>query len=270
MPTPVVDVDWLAANIDRDDVVVFHVIDGGSDAGPRIDGARTFDIDGDMSDNSGDLAHVMLAYDVFETKLRELGVNDDSLIVAYDTKGIQFAPRAWWMMRAGGLENVAVLDGGLPAWTAAGHPTTEDAPTWQPGNVTLDPAPERIIGKDDVKQALGDDNVRVLDARSTERFEGLGGEKWPVRLGHMSGAKNLPFTEILDDGKLLPVADLQARYNDLIGDAKQTVFTCGSGVTAAIIALGAAAAGRDNLAVYDGSWQEWAAADDTEVVTGKA
>ncbi|MEV0090849.1 sulfurtransferase [Streptomyces sp. NPDC050738] len=239
-------------------------------AARRIPGARAFDIDGALSDHSSPVPHTMPGADRFTEEMRALGVDDDSTVVVYDSAGIYSAARAWWMLRAMGFERACVLDGGLPAWSAGGHPLEDN--TAQPpsprGDFTARPRTGLIVGSGTVTAALADPATAVLDARSRGRFAGTAPEPRPgLRSGHMPGAVNLPFTEIQRDNRMLPAEELRTAFSRLAGDREKLVFSCGSGVTACVLALGAELAGYRELAVYDGSWSEWGLPSDLPVVT---
>ncbi|MGW2389093.1 sulfurtransferase [Streptomyces lydicamycinicus] len=273
LPGPLVGTDWVAPRLGTPGLVVLDASIGGHrDAGERIPGARPFDIDGALSDHSGPLPHTMPGADHFTRELRALGVDDGDTVVVYDGAGLYSSARAWWMLRAMGHDRVAVLDGGLPAWRAAGLPleTGAPAPAARPGDFTARPRPGLIIGSDEVAAALTDPASAVLDARSRDRFAGAVAEPRPgLRPGHMPGALNLPFGELQRDGRMRPAAQLRDAFAPLAGERQRLLFSCGSGVTACILALGAELAGYDDLAVYDGSWSEWGLPRaDRPVVTG--
>lgn len=261
---PLVDVAWLAKRLDapghEDLVVVDAGVGAQRGAKEGIPGARVFDLDGVMSDANNPLPHTMPEPADLERELRALGVNDRSTVVAYDGAGIYSSARAWWMLRAMGFDRAAVLDGGLPAWIAAGlpcRPFPQEAAT--PGDFTARPRPGLLIGADAVAETLADPAAAVLDARTRERFTGRVTEPRPgLRSGHMPGAMNLPFGELQgSDGRMLPAPELRSRLAAVVGGRERLVFSCGSGVTACNLALGAALAGYEDLAVYDGSWSEW-------------
>jgi thiosulfate/3-mercaptopyruvate sulfurtransferase len=170
-----------------------------------------------------------------------------------------------------GFDRAAVLDGGLPVWAAAGLPLEDGgpAPAGPLGDFTARPRPGLVVGSGEVTAALADPASVVFDARSRERFSGAGAEPRPgLRGGHMPGAVNLPFGEIQHDGRMRPAPELRAVFSALTGDRERMVFSCGSGVTACVLALGAELAGYRDLSVYDGSWSEWALPSDLPVVTG--
>lgn len=280
---PLVSPEWLAANLENPDLVVLDVrmpvVTATSapraERDPaRIPGARIFDIEAGFSDPSSSLPHTMPTAKDFEQAVRALGINQDSLIVAYDHVGIYSSPRCWWMFRAMGHERVAVLDGGMPAWLAAGN-RSEPAATVvssKPGNFVARPRPGHFRGADEVQAAL-DDRARqvVLDARSAGRFEGRDPEPRPgLRSGHMPGAVSLPFGDVLAQGRMRDVDQLKAIFAAKAGARRELVFSCGSGVTSCVLALAAELAGYSDLHVYDGSWSEWGLPSARPVVTGKS
>ncbi|MBD2832586.1 sulfurtransferase [[Kitasatospora] papulosa] len=299
LPGPLVDVDRLAALAGRPGTVILDASVGAHrSVGRRIPGARRFDIDGAMSDHSVRLPHTMPPAEWFAEEMRALGVNSTDTVVVYDTAGIYSSPRAWWMLRAMGFDRAAVLDGGLPAWEAAGHPVEDLAPEgraeepraagrggspaqgpsaeapgtqgpWRAGDFTARPRPGSLVGSDVVLAALADPDAAVLDARSRERFAGTAAEPRPgLRGGHMPGSVSLPFGVLQRDGRMLPEEQLRSLFEASAGDRERLVVSCGSGVTACVLALGAELAGYSDVAVYDGSWSEWGLPSELPVVTG--
>ncbi|WP_055590006.1 sulfurtransferase [Peterkaempfera griseoplana] len=262
LPGPLVGSAWLASRLGTPGLVVLDASVGAHrGSAQRIPGALAFDIDGPLSDHTGPLPHTMPTADRFTEEMRRLGVDDADTVVVYDVAGVYSSPRAWWMLRAMGFDRVAVLDGGLPAWVAAGLPLQGGPPgaSARDGSFTARPRPGLLVGSDEVVAALDDPAAVVLDARSRERFSGTAPEPRPgLRGGHMPGAVNLPFTELQRDGGLMrSPSELRAAFAALAGDRERLVFSCGSGVTACVLALGAELAGRGGLSVYDGSWSEW-------------
>jgi thiosulfate/3-mercaptopyruvate sulfurtransferase len=270
-PGPLVTVGLLAEWLGHADLVVLDASVGPyRGAESVIPGARTFDIDGVMSEQGSPLPHTMPGPERFEREMRALGVNDSSTVVVYDTAGVHSSARAWWMLRAMGFDRVAVLDGGLPAWTGAGLPEQSSgraAPP--PGDFTARPREGLIVDSAANTAALSDPGSAVLDARTRERFAGLAEEPRPgLRGGHMPGAVNLPFADLQQDGRMRPAGELQDVISCLVGERRRLVVSCGSGVTACVLALGAELAGYRDLAVYDGSWSEWGLPSALPVVTG--
>ncbi|MGW6687891.1 sulfurtransferase [Streptomyces sp. NPDC054961] len=273
-PGPLVGAEWLAARLGAPGLVVFDASVGGHrDADHRIPGARPFDLDGALSDHGAAAPHTMPGPDAFAEAMRELGVDDTSTVVAYDGAGVYSSARAWWMLRAMGFDRVAVLDGGLPAWRAAGLPVEDQAAAYggPRGSFTARPRAGLLVDAAAVTAALADPAAAVLDARTRERFAGTAPEPRPgLRGGHMPGALSLPFGELQDSAGLMrPAAELREAFEAVAGERERLYFSCGSGVTACVLALGAGLAGYDRLAVYDGSWSEWGVpSPDRPVVTG--
>ncbi|WP_079429747.1 sulfurtransferase [Streptomyces katrae] len=271
IPAPLVGTGWLAAHLGR--VVVFDASVGAHRGGSgRIPGARPFDLDGHLSDHDAPAPHTMPTAAAFEEALRGLGVGDGDAVVVYDAAGVYSSARAWWMLRAMGFDRAAVLDGGLPAWIAArlpveAGPAVYDGPR---GSFTARPRPGLLVDADTVAGALADPGAVVLDARTRERFAGSAPEPRPgLRGGHMPGALNLPFGELQGPGGLMrPAGELRAAFEALAGERERLYFSCGSGVTACVLALGATLAGYGETAVYDGSWSEWGVPSDRPVATG--
>ncbi|WP_405776988.1 sulfurtransferase [Streptomyces sp. NBC_00859] len=282
LPGPLVGADWLAPRLGGAGLVVLDASVGAhrgiAPGSPRpredrrgIPGARIFDIDGALSDGAGPLPHTMPGADRFTEELRSLGVNDTDTVVVYDAVGIYSSARAWWMLRAMGFDRAAVLDGGLPAWVAAGLPVESGGPgpVGLCGDFTARPRTGPVVGSAEVAAALADPAAAVFDARSRERFSGAAPEpRAGLRGGHMPGAVNLPFGEIQHDGFMSPAPELRAAFSALAGERRRLVFSCGSGVTACVLALGAELAGYRDLSVYDGSWSEWGLPSSRPVVTG--
>jgi thiosulfate/3-mercaptopyruvate sulfurtransferase len=235
----------------------------------HIPGAVFFDID-EISDVESPLPHMLPSPAVFTAHARRLGVNPGSEVVVYDAHGLFSAPRVWWTFRAMGHARVQVLNGGLPVWIAEGHPLETDARTPLPGRFEARPDAGLVRELARVRAALAGGGEQLLDARSRARFLGEAPEVGPgLRSGHMPGALNLPFDEVLENGRLLGAAELRRRFAGAgIDLVSPIITTCGSGVTASVLALALARLGAWRTAVYDGSWSEWGALDDTPVVTG--
>ncbi|MFI0978181.1 sulfurtransferase [Streptomyces sp. NPDC021093] len=277
-PGALVGAEWLAAHTGAAGPVVLDASVGAHRRkGPWIPGARIFDIDGEMSDHGTGLPpHTMPEIEQFAARVRALGISSDERVVVYDAVGIYSSARAWWMLRTLGFDRVAVLDGGLPRWLAAGLPV-EDQPVTQvasaDGEFVVREKTGAFVGRDEVRAALEDGRTTVLDARSRGRFAGTDPEpRAGLRGGHMPGAVNLPFGELQDGhGRMRPAVELREVFRELAGVEGPLVVSCGSGVTACVLALGAELAGRTDVSVYDGSWSEWGLEGaGTPVVTGEA
>ncbi len=276
---PLVSTDWLAEHLGEAGLVVldgsWHMPAEGRDAkaeyaAAHVPGAVFFDIDA-ISDHTSPLPHMLPAPPAFATAVRRLGVGDGSTVVVYDTVGIMSAPRVWWSLRAMGHARVFVLDGGLPKWTSEGHPVEAGWREAEHGEFKAHPAPGLIADFEAVRAALASGEAQVVDARAAARFRGETPEPRPgLRAGHMPGAKNVPWSQLVAaDGHLAAPAQLMAAFETAGVDPGEAIITtCGSGITAAILALALARLGREDVAVYDGSWSEWGARADTPVATG--
>jgi thiosulfate/3-mercaptopyruvate sulfurtransferase len=274
---PLVSTEWLAAELGSSDLVVLDatLYPPGASRDARnefvlahIPGARRFDIDL-IADRDTDLPHMVPTADYFARQMESLGVSNSSRVVCYDQIGIFSAPRAWWMLRLFGHDQVAVLDGGLPKWRAEQRAVQSGAPPPAPVGHFRSAARARLLRSlGDVRDNLGTRRELMLDARSADRFHARVAEpRSGLRSGHMPGARNLPFGELLTTQQtMLPPAALRAKFEQAgVREADNVVTTCGSGLTAAILSLGLVVAGYPPGALYDGSWTEWGGREDTAV-----
>jgi len=234
----------------------------------HIPGAVFFDINA-IADPDTDLPHMLPTPQAFAEAAGALGLSRDATIVVYDAHGIYSAPRVWWTLRVMGYPDVFVLDGGLKTWRAEGRPVETEVQAPSPVTVALQPNPGLVKDLAAVTGILADGSAQVVDARSAGRFRGEAPEpRATLRSGHMPGALNLPFDRVVNpDGTLKSVEELKAAFDHVDLD-RPIVTTCGSGVTASVLALALARLGRFDVAVYDGSWTEWGGRSDTAVVTG--
>jgi thiosulfate/3-mercaptopyruvate sulfurtransferase len=279
MSDPLVSTAWLAERLDSPEIRVIDATwfmpgEGRTgrqafDAG-HIPGAVFFDIDG-ISDRSSDLPHMLPPADAFAEAAGALGLRRDLSLVVYDGQGIFSAPRVWWTLRTMGFPEVMVLDGGLLKWRAEGRPLETSPPS--PALSTIEPAfdPSLVRDLEQVRRTLAVHDAQVVDARAAARFRGEAPEpRAGLRSGHMPGARNVPWNGLINpDGTMKAAGELRAAFEaggvDLDGPI---VTSCGSGVSAALLALALAYIGREDVAVYDGSWTEWGGRGDTPVVTG--
>jgi thiosulfate/3-mercaptopyruvate sulfurtransferase len=272
--------DWLAARLGDPAITVIDATwfmpDAGRDAAAEfaqrhIPGAVFFSID-EISDHASDLPHMLSPPQDFAVAARRLGIRRDSRVVVYDAHGVFSAARAWWNLRAMGHGDAFVLDGGLPKWIAEGRPLESGWPTPAHGDFRARPDPSLVRDLEAVRAALETGDAQVVDARSPERFAGKAPEpRAGLRAGHMPGARNLPWNKLIANGALADRADLQDAFENAGVDlAAPIITTCGSGVSASVLALALARLGRADAAVYDGSWSEWGSRSDTPIVTGGA
>jgi len=270
--------DWLAEHL-RDRNVV--VVDGSMflptqkrDAhaeyrAGHIPGAVFFDVDA-ISDHSTDLPHMLPGAAHFGEAVGALGIGDGDTVIVYDSLGLYSAARVWWTFRIFGARNVFILDGGLPKWKAENRPLETGDAKRAPKqfHAEMNVAPVAMLA--DVRMALTDESVQIVDARSAERFAGKAPEPRPgLRSGHMPGSFNVPFGGVLKDGRLASQAQIEKAFTSAGVDLDKPIITsCGSGVTAAILTLALESIGRTPKGLYDGSWSEWGARPDLPVERG--
>ena len=258
----IVDASWYLPTVNRNGRSEYD--------NAHIPGAVYWDID-QIADEDSNLPHMMPPVDQFEIQMAGLGINNDTTVVIYDGLGLFSAARPWWMLKAFGHQNVYILDGGLPKWMAEGLPLNGDKPkilkcTY---TATLDDGFIKSVGN--ILDNIYSKSAQILDARSQGRFNGKEAEPRPgCRSGHIPGAMNLPFDHLIDpqNKTLLPDHCLKTRYENVGIDIDKPVITsCGSGVTACILALGMYVLKKPNVSVYDGSWSEWGTQDDLPIET---
>ncbi len=269
LPTPLVSTDWLTENIDAIKLIdASWRMPGAGVARDDYDrrhmpGAVFFDIDA-VADKSTDLPHMLPAPDAFARAVGGMGVSNKDAVVVYDDQGLFSAPRVWWTFRAMGHEDVAVLDGGLKKWLAEGRDVTDAAPAIPPAEYKATLQADLVRDASRVRAAIKDGTRQMIDARSADRFAGAAPEPRAGLLpGAMPGARNTPFDTLLNDDGTMKAPDalkdvFAAVSVDLDAPA---IATCGSGVTAAVIALALESLGHRQWSLYDGSWAEWGKED---------
>lgn len=268
--------DWLAEHISDPDVQILdarmappgqeHIDKAAEYRDGHIPGAVFFNIEA-LSDHTSPLPHMMPRAEAFAVAMRELGISSDKHLVVYDEGNLFSAPRAWWMLRTFGVERVSILAGGLAGWQ-------RDELPLETGNVTLaegdfeakfDAAAVKRLT--DVLVASHEGSVQLVDARPAPRFNALADEPRPgLRRGHIPGARNVPWGDLVFEGELKTTDELEAIFARQGVDLSQpTIVSCGSGVTAAVVLLALATLGASDVTLYDGSWSEWGARSDLPV-----
>lgn len=271
-----VSTEWLAGHLDDPDVVVvdgsWHLAGRNARAeydAAHIPGAVFFDIDA-IADTANPLPHMLPAPEFFANAVGALGIDEKQKIVVYDSVGLSSAPRVWWTFKEMGARDVVILDGGLPQWTAEGRPVTAAKTMRAVRKFVTQFDPNAVRDLVGVRDGLKRHAFQLVDARPAARFRGGAPEAraW-VKTGRIPGSFNVPSTDIIADGRLKDDAALRAAFAaggvDL---ALPIVTSCGSGVNAAALSLALDVLGVKPTALYDGSWTEWGAREDTEIATG--
>lgn len=278
-PKTLVSTGWLAEHLRDPDL---RILDGSwflpamnrdaraGYAEAHIPGARFFDID-EISDQRSPLPHMAPPVEKFVSRMRAMGVGDGHQVVVYDQHGIFSAPRVWWTFRLMGKTDVAVLDGGLPKWIAEGRPTEDMAPITRDRHMTVQRQAGLVKDVTQVARAAKLGDHEIIDARPAGRFAGRDPEPRPgLRMGHIPGSKNVPWADLLNpDATMKSPEALRATFAAAGVDmSKPAICTCGSGVSAAMLALALERMGHRDHALYDGAWAEWGMYNDLRVATG--
>ncbi|UOA28569.1 3-mercaptopyruvate sulfurtransferase [Pseudosulfitobacter sp. DSM 107133] len=280
-PKTLVSTEWLAKHIKDPDLRVldasWYLPDANRDPQAEYDaahipGARFFNID-EISDARSDLPHMVPPVEKFMSRMRAMGVGDGHQVVVYDGAGILSAPRVWWLFRLMGHENVAVLDGGFPKWQAEGRAIEDLPPVVKDRHLTVRFQNHLVRDVTQVSQASKLGDAQIVDARSAARFRGDAPEpREGLRAGHIPGSRNVPFGTLLNaDNTLKSPAECRAEFEAAGVDlSRPMITTCGSGITAAVLALALERIGVDTWSLYDGSWAEWGMFPTVPIATGDA
>ena len=280
-PKTLVSTEWLAAHLDDPDLRIidasWHMPAAGRDAraeyeAAHIPGARFFDIDA-IADSRSPLPHMAPHPELFISRLRAMGIGDGHQVVVYDNSDVHSAARVWWLFRLMGKTDVAMLDGGLSKWQAEGRPVEDMPPITRDRHMTVQRQAALVRDVTQVAAAAKLGDHQIVDARSAARFRGDEPEPRPgLRAGHIPGARNVPSGQLYNpDGTMKSPEELRAVFESAGVDlARPVITTCGSGITAASLALALERLGKRDWSLYDGSWTEWGSYPDLKIATGDA
>lgn len=280
-PKTLVSTDWLAAHLHDPDLRIidasWHMPAAGRDARAEYDaahvpGARFFDIDA-IADSRSPLPHMAPPPELFISRLRAMGIGDGHQVVVYDNSDVRSAARVWWTFRLMGKTDVAVLDGGFAKWQAEGRPVEDMPPVTRDRHMTVQRQAALVRDVTQVAAAAKLGDHQIIDARGPARFRGDEPEPRPgLRAGHIPGSRNVPLGQLYNaDGTMKAPADLRAAFEGAGVDlSRPAITTCGSGITAASLALALERMGKRDWSLYDGSWTEWGSYPDLKIATGDA
>lgn len=277
--SPFVTADWLMEHIADENVQILdaRMLPPGQELtrditaeylAAHLPNAPFFNIEA-LSDHTSPLPHMMPRAETFAVAMRELGISADKHLVVYDEGNLFSAPRAWWMLKHFGAQQVSILAGGLAGWQQAELPVVSGRVNLPEGEFDAPAAKEGTIKRlTDVLLVSHEGGTQIVDARAANRFHGEVDEPRPgLRRGRIPGSLNVPWNSLVVDGQLKPAADLQAVFSQQGVDITRPVIaSCGSGVTAVVVILALSTLGAKDIALYDGAWGEWGSRNDLPVV----
>lgn len=280
MKNPLVTTHWLKKNLSESKLVLLDAsmekVIGKKiieyDQLTLIPGSKKLDLENTLCDLNSSQTHAFPTAKQFSLEAQKLGIKSDTTIVIYDNQGVYSSPRAWWIFQAMGFTNVFVLDGGLPKWIAEKREVMSEYSSKIPtlGDVEGRIKKNSVCNSKHIMQHLSDDILKVIDARSNDRFLGVAPEPRPgVRSGHIPHSINLPFADVLDGDCFKEKEELLVLFKTVVRDDQQLIFSCGSGVTACIILLASRIAGYQSNTLYDGSWADWGSNDSLPIAETK-
>ncbi|ASV32052.1 sulfurtransferase [Maribacter cobaltidurans] len=273
VPDTIINVEWLYSNLSLPQLVILDATipkvgaSEGAASEHQIPNAVFFDIKHSFSLPNAPFPNTVPTAEQFEKEARKIGINKDSLIVVYDEKGMYSSPRAWYMFKAFGHDNIAILDGGLPEWSKRGYPLEVKYKVEKSeGNFEARYRPNFFVTLEELQKTQGSEGKIILDARSSERFKGEVPEpRKGLRSGTIPSSKNLPFIDLSKEGLLKSKEELKEIFDSVSNKDDELILSCGSGITACVLALGAYVADRENISVYDGSWTEYGSLIDAQI-----
>ncbi len=269
MEKQVVSVEWLKKNQSLKNLIILDASPDstvGGKASPfkdyGIPNARIVNIKKQLTNKKSEFPNTIPTAAQFQKVYQSLGINNDSSIVVYDNLGIYTSPRVWWLFKAMGHNDVAVLDGGLPEWIRNGYATVHktDLPvSFEAGNFQANFDENLVLKYQDVLDNIESNKFKIVDARSSGRFNGTAPEpRKHLQSGHIPNSYNIPFPSLLKDGKFKSAAAIRKIFEDQVSDQDMLAFSCGSGLTACIVMLASEIAFKESRFLYDGSWTEYA------------